>query len=248
MKPGWNSFSSLAIGAVAFTILGVGAAGAPPIAGFHLVSIEDCGNPLQEAHLVVEGKGGQYAASLFPDATLQERTYSDGNLVIYKYPGLPSTARYKVRAVYLSDTANRRVKVLAGGMPVDGPFAEPQGKVGVREFEIPAGDAGRRIWVEFDGAMRDMLVWVNGCFVGRNDNGYAPFRFDITDFLAPCRRNNPSCQKRHGLPDHTPVHCQAQEYKSVSTSASTTVGYRTHMGTTPGHHQGATGATPLMRE
>jgi hypothetical protein len=138
MKPGWNSFSSLAIGAVAFTILGVGAAGAPPIAGFHLVSIEDCGNPLQEAHLVVEGKGGQYAASLFPDATLQERTYSDGNLVIYKYPGLPSTARYKVRAVYLSDTANRRVKVLAGGMPVDGPFAEPQGKVGVREFEIPA--------------------------------------------------------------------------------------------------------------
>ena len=53
-----------------------------------------------------------------------------------------------------------------------------------REFEIPAGDAGRRIWVEFDGAMRDMLVWVNGCFVGRNDSGYNPFRFDLTDLLA----------------------------------------------------------------
>jgi beta-galactosidase len=53
-----------------------------------------------------------------------------------------------------------------------------------REFEIPAGDAGRRIWVEFDGAFRDVLVFVNGCFVGRNDNGYAPFRFDLTDFLA----------------------------------------------------------------
>jgi beta-galactosidase len=52
-----------------------------------------------------------------------------------------------------------------------------------REFEIPASDAGRRIAVEFDGAFRDVMVFVNGCFIGRNDNGYAPFQFDITDFL-----------------------------------------------------------------
>lgn len=53
-----------------------------------------------------------------------------------------------------------------------------------RSFEIPASDLGRRIWIEFDGAFRDVLVFVNGCFIGRNDNGYAPFRFDLTDFLA----------------------------------------------------------------
>jgi beta-galactosidase len=52
-----------------------------------------------------------------------------------------------------------------------------------REFEIPASDLGRRISVEFDGAFRDVLIFVNGCFIGRNDNGYAPFRFDLTDFL-----------------------------------------------------------------
>ena len=52
-----------------------------------------------------------------------------------------------------------------------------------REFEIPASDLGRRLWVECDGAMRDVLVFVNGCFIGRNDNGYAPFRFDLSDFL-----------------------------------------------------------------
>jgi beta-galactosidase len=51
------------------------------------------------------------------------------------------------------------------------------------EFEIPASDEGRRITVEFDGAFRDVLVFVNGCFIGRNNNGYAPFRFDLTDFL-----------------------------------------------------------------
>jgi beta-galactosidase len=58
-----------------------------------------------------------------------------------------------------------------------------------REFEIPASDAGRRVAVEFDGAFRDVLVFVNGCFIGRNDNGYVPFRFDISDFLAVGAKN-----------------------------------------------------------
>ena len=58
-----------------------------------------------------------------------------------------------------------------------------------REFDIPASDAGRRVTVEFDGVFRDVLVFVNGCFVGRNNNGYAPFEFDITDFLAVGGRN-----------------------------------------------------------
>jgi beta-galactosidase len=58
-----------------------------------------------------------------------------------------------------------------------------------REFEIPASDLGRRIAIEFDGAFRDVLVFVNGCFIGRNDNGYAPFRFDLTDFLSYGAKN-----------------------------------------------------------
>ncbi len=58
-----------------------------------------------------------------------------------------------------------------------------------REFDLPKSDAGRRIWVEFDGAMRDVLVFVNGCFVGRSDNGYAPFRLDLTDVLDYGARN-----------------------------------------------------------
>jgi len=58
-----------------------------------------------------------------------------------------------------------------------------------REFEIPASDLGRRIAVEFDGAFRSVLIFVNGCFIGRNDNGYAPFRFDLTDFLSYGKTN-----------------------------------------------------------
>jgi beta-galactosidase len=67
----------------------------------------------------------------------------------------------------------------------------PESSVGWyrRTFDILASDAGRRITLDFDGVFRDVLVWVNGCFIGRNDNGYAPFQFDITDFLAVGAKN-----------------------------------------------------------
>jgi beta-galactosidase len=52
-----------------------------------------------------------------------------------------------------------------------------------RTFEVPKEDAGRRIEVEFDGAFRSALVFLNGYFIGRNDNGYCPFAFDLTDFI-----------------------------------------------------------------
>ena len=52
-----------------------------------------------------------------------------------------------------------------------------------RTFDVPQEDATRRTVLEFDGAFRSALVFLNGSFMGRNDNGYAPFRFDVTDFL-----------------------------------------------------------------
>ncbi len=52
-----------------------------------------------------------------------------------------------------------------------------------RTFDIPKEDEGRRITVEFDGAFRSAIVFLNGYFIGRNDNGYAPFSFDLSDFL-----------------------------------------------------------------
>jgi beta-galactosidase len=58
-----------------------------------------------------------------------------------------------------------------------------------REFDLPASDRGRRIWIEFDGAFRDVRVFVNGCYIGSNEDGYVPFRFDLTDVLSYGAKN-----------------------------------------------------------
>jgi len=58
-----------------------------------------------------------------------------------------------------------------------------------RTFDLPAADAGRRLWLEFDGAFRDCTVFVNGWFVGHHESGYSSFRYDITD-VADCGRRN----------------------------------------------------------
>lgn len=52
-----------------------------------------------------------------------------------------------------------------------------------RVFEIPANDAGRRISLEFDGVYRDAIFVLNGHYLGRNFSGYAPARYDVTDFV-----------------------------------------------------------------
>lgn len=61
----------------------------------------------------------------------------------------------------------------------------PQNSVGWyrRKFMMPAEDRGRSISIEFDGVFRDVLVFVNGYFIGRHNNGYASFAFDLSDYL-----------------------------------------------------------------
>ena len=69
--------------------------------------------------------------------------------------------------------------------------AFPQNSVGWyrRTFDLPATDAGRRLWLELDGAFRDTTVFVNGWFVGHHESGYSGVRYDITD-VANCGGKN----------------------------------------------------------
>ncbi|MDP3803586.1 beta-galactosidase GalA [Brevundimonas sp.] len=56
-------------------------------------------------------------------------------------------------------------------------------------LDIPAEMAGRRLSLEFDGAFRDVVVFLNGFIVHEHEGGYSPFSVDITDFAAPGATN-----------------------------------------------------------
>ena len=54
---------------------------------------------------------------------------------------------------------------------------------------IPAGDQGRRLWLEFDGVYRDSQMWLNGHFLGRHASGYTSFRYDVSGVAVPGSNN-----------------------------------------------------------
>jgi beta-galactosidase len=69
-----------------------------------------------------------------------------------------------------------------GGRPLGREYPETSVGWYRRVFDLPAADAGKRISVEFDGVFRHAMVMFNGHYIGEEFSGYAPFRFDLTDF------------------------------------------------------------------
>jgi beta-galactosidase len=54
-----------------------------------------------------------------------------------------------------------------------------------KHFTLPAGDAGRRVYLDIDGAMSHANVWINGHSVGGWPYGYASWRVDLTPYVKP---------------------------------------------------------------
>ncbi len=52
-----------------------------------------------------------------------------------------------------------------------------------KTFRILASDAGKAIWIEFDGVFRNATVWLNGFCLGKHASGYTGFHYDISDVL-----------------------------------------------------------------
>ncbi|KAL8294059.1 hypothetical protein RB597_008128 [Gaeumannomyces tritici] len=52
-----------------------------------------------------------------------------------------------------------------------------------RTFSVGAGDKGKTVYLEVDGAMSYAAVWLNGHIVGGWPYGYASFRLDLTPYL-----------------------------------------------------------------
>ena len=64
-------------------------------------------------------------------------------------------------------------------------FASPEFYVGYgwyrKHFKVPAKWAGRRLFLEFDGAFQDAEIFVNGRRLGEHQGGYTGFSLDITE-------------------------------------------------------------------
>jgi beta-galactosidase len=80
---------------------------------------------------------------------------------------------------------------------IEGPYdkANPSGRGGGylpsgvswyrKHFALPAGEAGRRVRIEFDGVMANSDVWINGVHLGKRPYGYANFSYDLSRHLKP---------------------------------------------------------------
>ena len=58
-----------------------------------------------------------------------------------------------------------------------------------KHFTIPASEEGKRVRIQFDGAMSLAKVWVNGNYVGERPYGYSGFGFDVTDHVKTGEEN-----------------------------------------------------------
>ena len=109
-------------------------------------------------------------------------------------PAGPNVAPAYTRADF--NDSGWRALTLPHDWGIEGPFQqELSGETGKlpwfgvawyrKNFALPANDAGRKIYLELDGAMAYALVWCNGQFVGGWPYGYTSWRVDLTAFLQP---------------------------------------------------------------
>ena len=92
-------------------------------------------------------------------------------------------------ATYLSKNAYiTPEEVTCGGLERGGNYREqPRHTIGWyrKMVSIPENWGDRRVILKFGAVDWETRVWVNGKIIGKHENGYLPFEFDITDALTP---------------------------------------------------------------
>jgi len=58
-----------------------------------------------------------------------------------------------------------------------------------KHFTVGNEDAGKRIYLDFEGAMANARIWINGKFAGEWPYGYTSFRIDLTSFILTGKDN-----------------------------------------------------------
>ncbi len=148
---------------------------------FHLGNADDAAKDFRYGAPMREGtfaKAGQDWLHNPADDSLQH-SFDDS---AWRVVDLPHD--WAVELPYVTvDDASMPVHAAHGGKALGRNF--PDTSIGwyQRTFDIPATDEGMRISIEFDGVFRDAIILFNGFYLGRNLSGYAPFSFDVTDYV-----------------------------------------------------------------
>ena len=58
-----------------------------------------------------------------------------------------------------------------------------------RHFKYPTAARGKRVFVDFEGAMTASTVWINGVLLGEYKGGFTPFSFELTKSLKQSGEN-----------------------------------------------------------
>jgi beta-galactosidase len=148
---------------------------------FHLGNADDAtkdfryGAPMREGTFA---KAGQNWLHNPADASLQH-SFDDSSWRVVDIPH-----DWAVELPYVTvDDASMSVHAAHGGKALGRNFPETSIGWYQRRFSVPAADEGMRISIEFDGVFRDTIILFNGFYLGRNLSGYAPFSFDVTDYV-----------------------------------------------------------------
>ena len=133
------------------------------------------------------GKPGQWAS------IREFRVLDKNGAVVKPVPPDAGKAAARLQDPAFDDTAWRNLN-LPHDWGIEGPFGAdlpnetgklPWAGIGWyrKEFPLDNDDKGRRIFLDFDGAMSQAQVWVNGQKAGEWMYGYSSFRIDLTPYL-----------------------------------------------------------------
>ncbi len=130
------------------------------------------------------------SASLADDARVRSRESFNAGWRFARFGAMADGSNRPEPGAELDDSGWRTLDV-PHDWGIEGPFRDDlpgdTGKLpwkGIgwyrKHFVVPQADQGKRVFIDFDGAMADARVWLNGQYVGNWPYGYQPFRLELT--------------------------------------------------------------------
>jgi len=155
-----------------------------PVLGIILIQCQSSKSPLSERNADFN-KEWHFFEDLSGQVAAERTDFDDSGWRLVDLPHDWSVEDYPVRD---QDHEGPFVKNLPGAR--DAGFLRGGTGWYRKQFILEPEDAGKTIYIHFDGVQSEMTLWVNGQEAGKHVYGYTPFYFDITSLLnAPGEEN-----------------------------------------------------------